>query len=236
MRLQRLKITANDLSSQLREVADRIGIEAVFSLCYHFAGQRIYIPKKMDNCHKIVAIIGEEKAQKLINHSGGCYLHFPMKAWRRVRDREILENRSALSAVEIAQRYDISPTYAWEKIRQLKKENPTTAIEVSVRHYRPSLAVEAKMRSLLENYFREGSDGPLIDNLQAIIAEIERRDAQENVIELAHHQKTVNRPIDRKMKQFLGIWFSKGFSTPRSLVLAIQDVIAEAEQEVAQSQ
>lgn len=234
MQIEKLEITEKDLPQKLRAIADIVGLEAVFTLSYHFAGQRIYVPKRLGSCHRISATIGAEASEKLIRACGGCYLHFPIKVWKAVRDREILKNRSALSAVEIAQRYGLSPTYAWEKIRQLKQDNPDVTIELSMRHYRPSASVDTKVQEFVGAWAIGDNPTGIIDGLNAIIAEVEAKDLS-NMVELPFHQKRTNSPSHRRIRQFLGTWFSRGFSSPQSLILALQDVISEVSAESQQN-
>lgn len=91
-------------SSALTDLADVIGWESVGALVRTFAGQRISIPKSVDDGHILSSVLGREKADLLCRHYQGDTIYLPNAAAREAEVLRLAALKPALTINEIAAR------------------------------------------------------------------------------------------------------------------------------------
>ncbi|MEO5376239.1 MAG: hypothetical protein H7832_00410 [Magnetococcus sp. DMHC-6] len=86
------EIKENDLPDSLQEIKEIIGMEGALTLVQRCGGTRLFVPKKINAQHKLVELLGFERARRLCLHFGGETLLIvrAAKAKRLARNREII--------------------------------------------------------------------------------------------------------------------------------------------------
>lgn len=84
-------IAEADLPESLKEIKETLGMDTAMAMLNHFAGIRLFIPKRMNAAHLLCQRLGQEMAQHLSHHFGGETLTIPRaaKALRHLRNLEI---------------------------------------------------------------------------------------------------------------------------------------------------
>ena len=76
-------VTAADLSGEMGELAELLGVDVVLELCQLFGGDNLYIPirdeRMSDDVRELQAILGAERYEKLRKHCCGTIIYFPMQ-------------------------------------------------------------------------------------------------------------------------------------------------------------
>jgi len=104
------------LPRTLREIADRIGLEAVWGLVDHYGGVRLQVPLRLDPDHHLVRNLGLEAAQALHRHFRQEQLYIPRatSVRRQMRDARICERYAAgATARELAIEHQLSERQIW---------------------------------------------------------------------------------------------------------------------------
>ncbi len=100
-----------ELPGSLRELADLIGIDAVWRLVQRWGGVRLFIPVTMPPEHEIAATIGPEAAEALAGHYGGDVLELAKgdHALRCLRNRAIVDQYDrGVPAARLARDYGLT--------------------------------------------------------------------------------------------------------------------------------
>lgn len=170
-----------DLPPSLREIAETIGVTAVFSLAREWGGVRVYVPKKISENHKLAQTLGYDSAQKLAEKFGGSAIQISRVVFRRSRNRWIASVKGSMSVAQISKHLNLSEGHVWEVLRKTKNSPssasvPVPAIKVKEPVMKTSKSLKNKMGAFLSLWFAgEFKDGGMLATaLEELAAEARR--------------------------------------------------------------
>lgn len=107
----------------LQNLNENMGLEATLCLLEMFGGIRIYIPKKIDQNHKLWKL-GFNAVAFLMDMYGGTFLSVPkasrLQQWHR--NREIVERRKKKSVRLIAEEFNLTERQVWQILQEEKRQ------------------------------------------------------------------------------------------------------------------
>jgi Mor transcription activator family protein len=120
-----MKIPAHDgcrdlMPKSLREIADRIGLDATLALVGRFGGTSVYVPRKLDASHPLCEALGLEAARRLVEEYGRIDLNVPKAQayWLRRRHAAIRRKHSEGARInELALTYGYTARYVRNIVR-----------------------------------------------------------------------------------------------------------------------
>jgi Mor family transcriptional regulator len=99
------------LPASLDPYVELLGLDLVLLLVEHFGGTRIYVPKRVDEKHRLVEAIGLGGALKLVQSCGGEQILVPKAGglMRDKRNREIIHRYDSGDSVRVlAKAYNLT--------------------------------------------------------------------------------------------------------------------------------
>ncbi|MBF0454009.1 MAG: hypothetical protein HQL72_04215 [Magnetococcales bacterium] len=110
-----------DWPQSMIDLAMVIGVASTERLMAKHPGQRIYVPRKMADHHRLVGLLGKEVAYRLSKSYGGDQLLLCLgtKAKRRRRDQEIIRRFDAGELPgELAVAFDLTTRQIFNILKQ----------------------------------------------------------------------------------------------------------------------
>lgn len=120
------------LPDSVQEIADVIGRGAALHLVRNLPTYRngthrnkpiLYVPKKLTSGHRLITILGEEPAQRLVDEFGGEILWPAISTTLRAARREEIKQRwseGAATKADLARAFNVTERY----IRSIVSEQP----------------------------------------------------------------------------------------------------------------
>ena len=104
-------------------LVEGVGKETADLVIQHFGGTRLYVPRKVEDTHRICILLGRDHAQRLIEWGGGASVEIPKRpAALALKARIVQQRRDNMTVMEIALANDISERHAYRIIRELRLE------------------------------------------------------------------------------------------------------------------
>ena len=115
------EIEIDDLPTELRNIAVKVGRQCVLALIEHYGGTDIYLPISVDERHHLAVNLGFDAANRLCQTIGSGDLVVPMAtiARRRARNRAIYRDRDrGLTVSQLASEYHLHERTVKSLLRQ----------------------------------------------------------------------------------------------------------------------
>lgn len=122
-------ITVEELPASLRELVEVIGLPAALALVEHWGGIRLWVPVELRDDHPLIARLGRDAAERLVQHYAGETISVPRcaAALRRMRDRRIRERYQHETAASLAREYGCTERWIWYVVSRAGEDNDPQA-------------------------------------------------------------------------------------------------------------
>jgi hypothetical protein len=92
-------------------VVTTIGVESAAKISQIYRGGKIYVPASLTAAKKLIEIVGEDDAERVVDALGGCHVAVPVQvsSMRAARDLEIIESYKSGALIDsIARQYNMT--------------------------------------------------------------------------------------------------------------------------------
>lgn len=114
----------------MQDIAAVAGIDAAWDMVRAFGGRMVYIPGRIENAEWLIEIVGEDAAEKIINHfttrQAGARILIPLAKESERRQRLLKALHDGMTADGAAAVSGMHVRSAWRAKKRIKDERQTS--------------------------------------------------------------------------------------------------------------